>query len=236
MPETTTLPAERRKDRVAAIRRQKGVPGVLYGHGLPSEAVQVNAQQFEKVFARAGSTSLISLVIGKKEHPVIIREVQHHPLKGTVQHADFYQVRLDEAIKAKVPLVPIGESTAVKDLGGVLVHNMDELEVEALPKNLPHNIEFNIAVLDTFEKVIRVKDLVLPKGVTTAINPEAVVVLVQPPRSEEELEALKTEVKEDVQAVEGMKTKAEVEKEAEAAAAPGTEAKKESEAKKEAKK
>lgn len=236
MSKTAAITAEARQGSLAKIRRKKGVPAVLYGHGLPSQTVQVNAQQFEKIFLQAGSTSLVSLLVGKTEHPVIIREVQHHPLKGTVQHVDFYQVRLDEVIKAKVPFLLVGESTAVKDLGGVLVHNLDELEVEALPKDLPHNIPIDITVLDAFEKVIRVKDIALPAGVTTAVSPEAVVLLVQPPRSEEELEALKTEVKEDIQAVEGMKTKAEQEKEAEAAVAPATEGKKEPEAKKEAKK
>lgn len=217
MKQQTKLQAEARQGGVTAIRSNKNVPGVLYGHGLTSEALQVNAQEFEKVFAVVGNTSLVSLLFGKTEHPVIVREVQHHPLKGTTQHVDFYQVRLDEAIKAEVPLVVVGESSAVKDLGGVLVRNLDELAVEALPKDLPHNIEVNISSIDNFEKVIRVKDITLPEGVKTSVDPDVVAILVQPPRSEEELEALTAEVKEDVQAVEGMKTKAEVEKEAEAA-------------------
>lgn len=225
MKKETKLTAEARQGGVTAIRNAKNVPGVLYGHGLKSEAIQVNAQQFEKVFATAGNTSLVSLVFGKGEHPVLIREIQYHPLKGTVQHVDFYQVRLDEAIEAKVPLVVIGESSAVKDLGGVLVRNLDELAVEALPKDLPHNIEVDISGLSNFEKVIRVKDIKLPEGVKTSVDAEVVAILVQPPRSEEELDALTQEVKEDVQAVEGMKTKAEVEKEAEAAAGAEGEAK-----------
>lgn len=219
------LKAETRQGSLSALRRQKFIPAVLYGHGLASEAVQISYPQFEKVFAKSGLTSLLSLMVEEENHPVIIREVQYHPLKGTIQHVDFYQVRLDEAIKAKVPFQLVGESTAAKDLGGVLVHNLDELEVEALPKDLPHNLEINIAVLDTFEKVIRVKDIALPAGVTTAVDPETVAILVQPPRSDEELEALKTEVKEDVQTVEGMKTKAEQEKAAEAAPAAEGEAK-----------
>lgn len=223
MSETVQLKAEPRKGTLSAIRRAKGVPGVLYGHGLKSQAVQVNAQQFEKVFGKTGLTSLLSLTVGKEERPVLVRDVQYHPLKGTLQHVDFYQVRLDEEIEAAVPLLLTGESSAVKNLGGVLVRNMDELAVKALPKDLPHNIEVDISNLENFEVVIRVKDLKLPKGVTTAIDPETVAILVQAPRSEAELEALTTEVKEDVQAVEGMKTKAEQEKEAEAAAgAEGT--------------
>lgn len=216
MTEPTKISGAVRLAAAARVRRDKMVPAVLYGHGLPSETIQVETQQFEKVFRRAGATSLITLILKKQEHPVIIRDVQYHPLRGTIQHVDFYQVRLDEVIKAEVPLVLVGEAVAVKDLGGVLVRNVDELSIEALPKDLPHNIAVNISSLDAFEKVIRVKDLNIPKGVKVLADAETVVTLVQAPRSEEEIEALKTEVKEDVQSVEGMKTKAEQEKAAEA--------------------
>lgn len=209
MPQALELAAEIRQARAVAVRRQSALPGVLYGHGLKAEVVQVNAKDFQKILGQAGETSLVTLIIASQEHPVIIREVQYHPLKGTIQHIDFYQVRLDEAIEAEVPITFTGEAVAVKDLGGVLVHNLDELAVEALPKDLPHAIEVNISSLDTFEKVIRLKDIVLPSGVKTAADGETVIALVQAPRSEAELEALKTEVKEDVQAVAGMKTKAE---------------------------
>ena len=144
------------------------------------------------------------LKTGKAEHPVLIREVQLHPLRDTVQHIDFLQVRMDEKIKAKVPLVFIGQSIAVKDLSGVLVRNHDELELEAFPQDLPHNVSVDIASLTDFEKVIHVKDIALPKGVTVLTEADEVVALVQPPRSEEELKSLSEEVKEDVSAVAGV--------------------------------
>lgn len=220
MPPVVKITAEIRQKAAPAVRREAHIPGVLYGHGLKSQSVQVPAKEFTKILGQAGETSLVTLTFNEKEHPVIIREVQYHPLKGTIQHVDFYQVRMDEVIEAEVPITFVGEAAAVKDLSGVLVRNLDELAVEALPKDLPHAIEVNIASLDTFEKVIRLKDIILPEGVKTAVDGETVIALVQAPRSEAELEALKEEVKqEDVQKVEGMKTKAEQEKEKETAAA-----------------
>ncbi|MEK7557135.1 MAG: 50S ribosomal protein L25 [Patescibacteria group bacterium] len=229
MSQPVKLAAQLRAASAAAVRRSHGIPGVLYGHGLTSQSVQVDGQGLEKALQEAGTTSLVTLTVEGKDHPVIIRDVQYHPLRGTLQHVDFYQVRLDEAIHAKVPLTFAGEAPAVKDLSGVLVRNLDELELEALPQNLPHGIVVDISYLDTFEKTIRVSDLKLPAGVKVLQEADTVVALVQPPRSEEELEALTEEVKEDVETVEGMKTKAEEAAVAEATgetapAAPGKEA------------
>lgn len=219
MAQNLQLAGEMRQKAASAVRREAHIPGVLYGHGLKSQTVQVPVKEFSKILGQAGETSLVTLTLAEKEHPVLIREVQYHPLKGTIQHVDFYQVRMDEVIEAEVPIMFIGEAVAVKDLGGVLVRNLDELAVEALPKDLPHAIEVNISSLNTFEKVIRLKDVTLPTGVKTAVDGETVIALVQAPRSEAELEALKEEVKqEDVQSIAGMKTKDEQKKEEEATA------------------
>lgn len=212
------IAAAAREHSAAQVRRTGSIPAVLYGHSVPARPLQVETKQFMHVFTRVGTTSLVTLAVDGKDHPVLIREVQYHPLTDSVQHIDFYQVRLDEAISAKVPLHLVGESSAVKDLGGVLVRNLDTLEIEALPQDLPHAIEVNISSLTTFEKSIRVKDIAVPAGVKVLADPDTVAVLVQAPRSEEELESLKEEVKEDVTAVEGV-VKPEAPAEGEAAGA-----------------
>lgn len=198
------LEASARSGKPRAVVRAGQVPAILYGHGIKNEALQLNAKAFSKVWQAAGNTTLVILKTGKTEHPVLIREVQLHPLRDSVQHVDFLQVRMDEKIKARVPLVFTGQSAAVKDLNGVLVRNHDELELEALPQDLPHNVSVDISSLIDFEKVIHVKNIPLPKGVTVLTDAEEVVALVQPPRSEEELKSLSEEVKEDVTAVEGV--------------------------------
>ncbi|MBI1833444.1 MAG: 50S ribosomal protein L25 [Candidatus Andersenbacteria bacterium] len=211
-----------REKTATAVRRDGLVPAVLYGHKVTSQSIQIDARQFAKVYEQTGYTSLITLELGDgQEHMVILRDIQRHPLRNDVVHADFYQVRMDEKIKANVPLVVTGESSAIKDLGGVLVRPMDEVEVEALPQDLPQNISVDISVLDTFEKIFHVKDLVVPTGVTILAEADEVIALVQEPKTQEELDAeLAAEVKEDVEAVEGVKDKPEEGEVAEGAAAP----------------
>lgn len=205
MAEQMQLKAEIRQAKPGSLRRAGLIPAVIYGHNLKTASIQVDAKQFIKVWQKAGYTSLVNLALGNKgEHTVLVRDIQHHPVKGNVIHVDFYQVRLDEAIKAKVRLKFIGEAEAVKNQGGVLVRNMDEIELEALPADLPHDIEVDISVLTDFTKAIHVKDLPLPVSVKHSHQPDDVVALVQPPRTEAELESLKTEVKEEVAAVEGV--------------------------------
>ncbi|HLC49466.1 MAG TPA: 50S ribosomal protein L25 [Candidatus Andersenbacteria bacterium] len=218
MADELQLSANIRSGHVGAIRREGNIPAVLYGHGITPQNVEVESRQFQKLFTGAGYTTMLTLAIeGGESHPVFIRDVQFHPLKSTVTHIDFYKVRMDEVIKAKVPLKFIGESPAVKLLSGVLVRNMDELEVEALPKDLPHDIEVDISSLVDFEKALHVKDITLPSGVITHKDLEEVIALVQPPRSEAELEALSEEVKEDVESVEGVKKEVPAEEGAEGA-------------------
>lgn len=201
---TVGLQATKRTEKAGSARRAGQVPAILYGHGLKNENIQVDAKLFLKVLAEAGRTSLVDLSVDGKEHNVLIREVQLHPMRDEVLHADFYQVRMDEEVRADVPLEYVGESPAVKDLGGVLVRNFDTLEIEALPKDLPRSIEVDISKLGTFEAVIKVADLTVGNGVKVLVETDAVVALVQPPRSDAELESLSEEVKEDVESVEGV--------------------------------
>ncbi len=198
-----------RSGKAGVIRRQGWVPGIVYGHGLKNVQVQVESKTLGKVLVEAGRSSLIDLSIegGEKggDHLVLMRDVQYHPVRGQITHVDFYQPRLDEAITVAVPIRFIGEAPGVKDLGGILFKALDELEVEALPVDLPRDIEVDVASLATINAVVKVRDLILPPKVKVMQEPEEVVVLVQPPRSEEEISQLSEEVKEDVTAVEGVK-------------------------------
>lgn len=214
MAEKFEIKGDQREKTVAQVRAAGAVPGVLYGHGIKNQAVQVDLKQFTKVFGQTGYTTLINLQIGSTNHNVLVREVQFHHLMGQITHVDFYQVRLDEKVRAEVPLSFEGESAAVKDLSGVLVKSIDALDLEALPQDLPHNIAVDISTLTDFESVIHVSDLTIPKGIHVFTEPETVVALVQAPRTEAELESLAEEVKEDVAAVEAVEKKETTEEEA----------------------
>lgn len=226
-----TLHARIREQSVMRTRHAGNIPAVLYGHKVKSQALQVEGKAFHKVYEEAGLTSLVNLKLGNEERPVLIREVQRHPVRDSVIHVDFYQVRMDEKIRAQVPLNFIGEAPAVKDLGGVLVKSLDAVDLEALPNDLPHAIDVDVTDLDDFEKIIHISDLSIPKGVTLFHEGDDVVALVQPPRTEEELKELEGEVSEDVEAVEGIVEEevpeGEEKKEGEAPEAPDQETKKE---------
>lgn len=202
MPEVQTLKAVIRASRANDVRRHGQVPAVVYGHEHISQNVAVDSRQFERVFAKAGSTTLVNLDVDGTMHNVLIRDVQFHPVRDHVLHVDFYQVRMDEVIHADVPLKFVGEAPAVKDLGGIFVRTTDTVAVKALPKDLPHDIEVDISSLVNFDSVIHVSDLKLPEGVIILADAPKVVVLVQAPRSEEELKSLEAEVKEDVASIE----------------------------------
>ncbi|EKD49435.1 MAG: hypothetical protein ACD_63C00146G0003 [uncultured bacterium] len=198
-----------RKDiskKVKAVREKGLVPAILYGPKVNNENLEVDYTTFEKLYEKAGSSSIVELDIGgKKKRNVLIQDVQRDPVSDKYLHIDFYQIRMDKKLEAEVELEFIGESLAVKDDGGVLVKNFDAVDVKCLPVHLPSGITVDISPLKTFDDVIKIKDLKVADKVEILQDGEEVVATVTPPRSEEELEALEEEVTEDVEAVEGVK-------------------------------
>jgi large subunit ribosomal protein L25 len=186
-------------------RKEGLIPAVIYGHGLKSRSLWVNALDFAKLVKKSGESTIIELEIEKeKSHNVIIYEIQKDPVSEKYIHVDFFQIRMNEEIETKVELDYVGEAPAVKELGGVLVKNIDEIPVKCLPADLPSKIEVDISGLKTFEDYIYVKDLSISPKVKVNVGPETVVALVAKPRSEEELSSLSEKVEEDVTKVEGV--------------------------------
>lgn len=192
--EKVTLKATKREERgkqVSKLRKDGRVPGVVYGHGVEAVPVSLDQREAEKVYQRAGGNKIIELKLGEgAAKNVLIHDVQEDGRTGSLLHADFYVVKMDEEIKTEIPLHYTGESTAVYQQEGSLLKNLETVEVEALPANLPESIEVDISILDDFEKTIHVSDLKLPAGVTLLTDPEELVTKVEPPRSEEELAEL----------------------------------------------
>jgi len=193
--------------KVKHIRNSGFVPAVLYGKGQEAIPLQVPVKDFDKAFKAAGESTLLYLMVDGQAYPTIIHDVMRDPLKDTVIHADFYKVRLDEKIKTNVPVVFTGEAPAVKDLQGIFVRNVNELEVEAFPQDLPHEISIDISSLKNFGDQISLKDINLGEKVQLIGEPDEIIATVQEPKSQEELEAELAEPTTDVSAVE------EVEKE-----------------------
>lgn len=215
-----TLAAKPRPEKIKAkpLLKQGSVPGIVYGHGFDNEAVVIAKKDLVKAHEQAGQSSLIDLSVAEKEpYKVLIHEFQYDPISDEPIHVDLYRVKMTEKIKTEIPIKLIGESPAVEDLQGTLIQNKDELRVEALPQDLVHEIEVNISKLKTFEDKIHVKDLTVPSDIEVQEEPEEVVALVQPPRSEEELAELEEKVEEKVDEIE-VEKKGKEEEEGEAGA------------------
>ena len=187
--------------KVKSLRREGVIPAVVYGGKDGTTPIELDLKEFSKVFKTAGETTLIKLLVGEKTKNVLIHDISRDPITEEMNHVDFYEIRMDEKITTRTPLIFIGDAPAVIDLGGVLVKAMQELEVRALPADLPHQIEIDISQLKTFDDNILVKDIKLPKNVEILENLETSVAVVTPPRSEAELEALKGEVEEKIEEV-----------------------------------
>jgi large subunit ribosomal protein L25 len=195
----------RTKGKEKASGGMDSLPCVLYGNKIDNLTLWAKSKDFENIYERVGESTIIKLKLADgDERDVIIKEIQRDILTNAPIHADFYQVRMDEEIEAEIEIVFIGESPAVKELGGVLVKNMDEISVKCLPGDLPPKIEVDISRLKTFDDYIYIKDLPISDKVEVMADIETVVAMVSPPRSEEDLAELENEIKEDVTKVEGV--------------------------------
>ncbi|MEK7616077.1 MAG: 50S ribosomal protein L25 [Patescibacteria group bacterium] len=188
------------------LRSQGILPAVLYGNNFKPLNIQIPMKEFGKVYAQAGESTLVYLKLNDQSYPTIIHDVTTDPVHDTFIHADFYKVRLDEKIKAKVPVVIVGESPAVKSLGGILVTNINEIEVEGFPQDLPHQFDVDISSLVLFRDHFQIKDLKVPANVEIKANAEEIIALIQEPISEEKLkESLETAPATSVEDVEMIK-------------------------------
>ncbi|HBB36902.1 MAG: ribosomal 5S rRNA E-loop-binding protein Ctc/L25/TL5, large subunit ribosomal protein L25 [Candidatus Moranbacteria bacterium GW2011_GWC1_45_18] len=206
MTSSLILKAETRKKEGKKTDAPLGtIPGVLYGRGIKNVLLWFSRREFNRIREEAGESTIFKIQLPDgDERNVLIKEIQRDILNGKPTHVDFYQVRMDEKIEANVELDFVGESQAVKDLGGILIKNIDEIEVKCLPGDLPSKIEIDISRIKKFDDYIYVKDLPVSDKVEVLADPENVVAMVSEPRSEEELAELETEVKEDVTKVEGV--------------------------------
>lgn len=200
-----TLSAKLRKDfgkKTKSMKMNGGIPAVVYGPGVKNVSIEVSEKEFKKVFHKAGESSLIELSIeGEKEKkPVLVNDIQKDPVSDKIIHIDFFQASLKEEVEVAVPLVFEGVALAEKDLGGTLNKNFLEIEVKALPQNLPHQIIVNIDSLKTFVDHILIKDLVLPANVMILKKPDEIVASVLPPQKVEE--ELAVPIEENVDEVE----------------------------------
>jgi large subunit ribosomal protein L25 len=192
-----TLDAEPRAElgkKVAALRRAGRLPAVVFGHGLDSENVSLDAHEFELLRRKAGQNALIDLSVhGKKARPVLVHGVQVNPVTRRPVHVDLFLVRMTQELTVDVPLVATGVSSAVENENGTLLHPTEHVRVKALPDHLPQSIEYSVESLVDFDAVIQVSDLAIPSDVTLLTDPEEVIAKVLAPRLQADEAALEAE-------------------------------------------
>lgn len=172
--------------KTGASRKSGLVPAELYGRGLANLHLSLPLKEFKKVFKQAGENTVVNVMLEGKKYPVLIQSVSYNPVTDDLQSVDLYQVRMDEKLKVKVPVEFIGMAPAVKEKNGLLVKSLQEVEVEALPADIPHNFEADISKIIEIGQSLYVKDLAAPSGVKVLVNPETVVATVTAKVTEEE--------------------------------------------------
>lgn len=189
MPDRPRLEAASRvetgKAAAARQRREGRIPAVLFGHGLASQSLSVDAHELAVLRRRVGATTLVDLAVdGHKPRAVLIHGVQVHKLTQHPLHVDLFAVRMTEELTAEVPLIGDGAAPAT-DSGGTLVHPVSSVKVRALPAHLPDAIHYDLGPLTDFDRVITVGDLAAPHGVAIQADASEVVARVLAPRLEE---------------------------------------------------
>jgi large subunit ribosomal protein L25 len=172
---------------VSKLRKEGRLPAVVYGHGVPSSNVTLDAHEFDLLRRKIGANELVDLTVGNdgKTDPVLIHDIQVHPVNRRPLHVDLFLVKMTEELIVDVPLQPTGSSKAVRDDGGTLLHAIEEVRIRALPDHLPRRIEYSIDSLVDFDATIHVRDLQIPPDVTLLTDPDDLVARVLPPRIEE---------------------------------------------------
>lgn len=198
-------------------KKEKSIPAVLYGPEIKSQPIWVKKGDFVKAYRNAGESSLINIEMegDKKEHLALIYDVQPHPVRNDFLHIDFFQVKKGKKIEAEVEIEYVGESSAVKEQGGIFLKNLTELKIRCLPKDLPKKIQVDISSLKEIDDCIYIKDIDFPQGVTVDLEPTTAIANVVAPRSEKELEELDEKVEADIDEVEKVGGEKEAEEDGE---------------------
>jgi large subunit ribosomal protein L25 len=170
--------------QVGQLRRAGQLPGVIYGHGMDPTAISLEAHNAGLTIPRLTSSSIVNIELDGKLIPALVREKQKNYIKGTLTHVDFQAISLTEKIRTEVSIHFFGLSPAVKDYSAIIVHNLNELEVEALPGDLPERIEVDLSGLVKIGDAIHVRDLSLPANIEVLEDPDVMVAVATATREE----------------------------------------------------
>lgn len=167
-------------DKLVDIRKSGMVPAVVYGARVENTTISVPSVDFEKTLKAVGESSTLTLELKDKKIEVLIHEIQRDPVKGFPLHVDFLAIDVNKPIVVMIPVEFVGIAPAEKNGLGVLIKTLHEIEVEALPKDLPYNIEVDLSVLENIDDQIRVESIKAPNNVTIKTDSEEVLAIIAP--------------------------------------------------------
>ena len=176
--------------QVKALRRAGKLPAVIYGRHTEPININLEAHSASQALAKLSVSSLVTINVDGTEYPALVREKQRDYIKNRLLHVDFLAVSMTEKLRTSVRVYFIGVSGAVKDFNAVLVHNLEQLEVECLPTDLPERIEVDISSLEKPGEGIRVRDVKVADNVRLLNDPDTMVAVATFPKIEEEAVAV----------------------------------------------
>lgn len=186
------IQAQKRKvtgRKVSKLRKEGILPGNIYGKKFKSESIQLDKKEFGEVFGKAGETGLVEITSNGDKHLTLIKNIQKNPVTGDFIHVDFLKVSLKEKVTAMIPLELVGEAPAEKQGVGTIVQYIDEIEVEALPTDLPEKFELNVSQLKNIDDQLKVSDLDVEKNkIILHHEPDQILVRVEEVSEEEVVE------------------------------------------------
>jgi large subunit ribosomal protein L25 len=175
--------------KVKFLRASGVVPGTIYTKGESSVSIEFDGKTFVKTLLTAGKSTIIHCSVGKTVYPVLISAIQRDPIRNEVMHVEFHKVNLKEKIKAHVPLEYVGEPIGIKEVGGLLLPLVFDVEVEALPSDLPEKFIVDVTPLATINAELQVKDIPVSAAVTIHADPDLIIVKLAEKVKEEVVEA-----------------------------------------------
>ena len=164
--------------QVKALRREGKLPAVIYGRHLEPISISLEAHSAGLALSKVSASSLVTLEVDGREYPALVRERQRDYIKGVLTHVDFLAVDMNEKLRTSVGLAFVGVSPAVKDYNGVIVHNLERLEVECLPGDLPERINVDISLLKQIGDIIRVRDVAVSDKVRILADEDETIAVV----------------------------------------------------------
>jgi len=222
----------KKRDQKAEVRPEGQIPAVVYGPELKENVlIHLSAVDFDKLYEKAGESSLINLSIEREKEPreVLVKDVSSDPVKTMFLHVDLYQIKRGQKLEIEAQIVLVGEAPAEKVHSGILITNLDSVTIRCLPRDIVSEVKVDLGLLKTFEDRIKIKDLNLPDTVEILADLEEVVALVAPPTVEEKPTEAEVKVAEEQaeDAEEGDKTEGDSAEEKSEGSDPVAEDKKE---------